>query len=119
LAQDDPSERRQRPSEEELRERVRSQIEYCPPEAAIPLFEAWFADDATSWAREIGDRLWAIYSDEMGGPWFPPARELKAVIRRQLPEARMSEVADGIVSRPDLTAAIVRQVTAGARAARA
>lgn len=106
-------------SEDELRERVRSQVQYCPVEAATPLFQAWIADDAMGWAHEIGERLWAIYSDEMGGPWFPPARELTAVIREHLPEAHTNELEDGIVSRPDLAAAVVRQVTARARTASA
>jgi pimeloyl-ACP methyl ester carboxylesterase len=100
-------------SEEELRERVRAQTEYCPQEAAVPLFRAWVADDATPSAREIGDRLWAIYSDEMGGPWFPPARQITAIIREHLPDAHTTELEDGIVSRPDLTAAVVRGITAG------
>jgi pimeloyl-ACP methyl ester carboxylesterase len=100
-------------SEEEIRDRVQAQVAYCPQEAAIPLFRAWIADDADAWAREIGDRLWAIYSDGMGGPWFPPAGQITAIIRKHLPEAHTNELEDGIVSRPDLTAAVVRRITAG------
>ena len=102
-------------SEGEIRDRVQGQIEYCPQEAAVPLFHAWIVDDATSWAKEIGRRLWAIYSDEMGGPWFPPAHQITAIIRENFPEARTNELEDGIVSRPDVTAALVRRITAGAR----
>jgi pimeloyl-ACP methyl ester carboxylesterase len=101
-------------SEDELRERVREQVEYCPQEASVSLFRAWIDDDATPWARDIGGRLWAIYSDEMGGPWFPEARQLTAIIREHLPEAHTNELEDGIVSRPDLAAGIVRGITAPA-----
>ena len=104
-------------SEEEIRERVREQVEYCPHEAALPLFRAWIEDDAHRLSGEIGDRMWAIYSEGMGGPWFPPAREIADVIHRHLPEARTNELPDGIVSRPDEAAQVVRAVTAGTRTA--
>jgi pimeloyl-ACP methyl ester carboxylesterase len=106
-------------SEDELRERMRSQIEHCPAEAATAMFHAWVADDAGRFAREIGDRLWAIYSDRMASSWFPPAAEVSALIQERFPEAHAYELEDGIVSRPDLTAAVVRQATASLRTARA
>ena len=106
-------------SEDELRERVQIQVEHCPPEAGAALFRAWVGDDAGRFALEIGERLWAIYSDRMGGSWFPPARQITALIRARLPEAHANELEDGMVSRPDLTAAVVRRATAPLRAARA
>jgi pimeloyl-ACP methyl ester carboxylesterase len=101
--------------EEEIRERVRGQVEYCPRETAVPMFRSWIADDATALAREVGGRLWAIYSDRMAGPWFPPAREFTEVVRQRLPQAHTNELEEGIVSRPDLTAELVRRITARTR----
>jgi hypothetical protein len=106
-------------SEDELRERVQSQVEYCPREAATAMFRAWLADDAGRFALDIGDRLWAIFSDRMASSWFPPATQVTALIREGLPEAHTNELEDGMVSRPDLTAAVVRQATAPLRAAMA
>jgi hypothetical protein len=37
--------------------------------------------------------------------------------RHLFPDANVEEIEDGIVSRPDLTAAVVRRVTAALRAA--
>jgi len=102
--------------EEEVRERVREQVEYCPRETAVPMFRSWIGDDATALAREVGGRLWAVYSDRMGGPWFPPAREITEALRHSLPEAHPIELEAGMVSRPDLTAEIVRGITAQTRA---
>jgi hypothetical protein len=53
-----------------------------------------------------------VFSDEMGGAWLPSGDQLARLIAEHLPEARLAEVADGAVSRPDLTAAIVREQTA-------
>jgi hypothetical protein len=55
----------------------------------------------------------------MGGGWFPSGREAVQLSRRLFPEAHVEEIEDGIMSRPELTAAIVRRVTAPLRAATA
>jgi hypothetical protein len=44
-------------------------------------------------------------------PWFPT--ELAGPLRGVLPEAHIETVADGLVSRPDITAGVVWQITAG------
>jgi pimeloyl-ACP methyl ester carboxylesterase len=104
-------------SEDEIRERVRLQAEYQPQQTAVARLRAWVEDDALQPARECGDRLWLLCSETMGGGWFPAGREAVELSRQLFPDAHVEEVDDGIVSRPDLTAAVVRRVTAPLRAA--
>jgi hypothetical protein len=68
----------------------------------------WIAADSEEAARALGDRLWVLHHPR--NPWFPP--ELAERIPLLLPEAHVEEVADGALSRPDLTAAVVRRITA-------
>lgn len=95
-------------SEQEHRERVEIQVEYCPQEAAVGRWQSWSRSDTTDEGRELGDRLWVLLHPHM--PWFPI--ELADPLRELLPEAHIEVVEDGPVSRPDITAAIVRQITA-------
>jgi pimeloyl-ACP methyl ester carboxylesterase len=104
-------------SEEELRDRVRRQAEYSPAEAAVPRLRAWAEGDSTDQARAIGDRLWIVHAEQLSGGWFPQGPALVKLAGRLLPEARLEQVDDGLVSRPEQTAAIVRKVTSRARAA--
>jgi pimeloyl-ACP methyl ester carboxylesterase len=97
-------------SEEEVRERVVTQAEYIPSEVAAQRARAWFADDSSEAGRAIGPRLSILFSDVMGGAWLPVGDELARLIRQHLPEARLVPIADGIASRPDLTAGIVRDL---------
>lgn len=106
-------------SEDEIRERVRLQAEYQPQEAAIARLRAWVDDESVEPARACGDRLWLLSAEGMTGGWFPSGREALALARQVFPEAHVEALDDGIVSRPDLTAAIVRRVTASLRVARA
>jgi pimeloyl-ACP methyl ester carboxylesterase len=99
-------------SEEEIRERVNVQVSYQPHEAAVARLRDWADDDSYEEARACGDRLWLQFSENMGGGWFPAGREAIRLSRELLPDAHVSAVEDGIVSRPDLTAAVVRRVTA-------
>jgi pimeloyl-ACP methyl ester carboxylesterase len=105
--------------EEELRERVRVQAEYAPAEAAVPRLRAWAEGDSTEQARALGERLWIVHAERMSGGWFAQGPELVELVGRVLPEARLVQVDDGMVSRPEQTAAIVRRVTSPVRAARA
>ena len=102
----------QQMSEEEIRRRVDAQEAYAPQEAVVERLHGWTEDDPLEFGREIGDRLWLLIAPEVAGIWFPAGEEMKAVIGPLLPEAHLEEIADGIVSRPDLTAAIVRRVAA-------
>jgi pimeloyl-ACP methyl ester carboxylesterase len=103
-------------SEDEIRERVVAQADHCPVEAAAPRMRDWASDDAREESQAVGDRLWMIVSEAMAGGWFPAGAEMAEVVERVLPEARVVEVSDGMVSRPDETAAVIRGITAAAAA---
>jgi pimeloyl-ACP methyl ester carboxylesterase len=97
--------------EEQLQERVSLTVAHCPHEAAVPRMRQWAEDDSHEQARALGDRLWLL---EHGlNLWFPI--ETLSRTRELLPQAHVEEVPDGPISRPDLTAAVVREVTAQAR----
>ena len=103
-------------SEDEVRRRVQHQAEYQPHEVAVARLRAWVEDEVLEPTRACGDRLWLLYADSMGGGWFPAGREAVRLARRLFPEAHVMEVEDGIVSRPDLAAGVVRRITAPVRA---
>jgi pimeloyl-ACP methyl ester carboxylesterase len=103
-------------SDDEVRERVRLQVEYLPRETAIARWRAWADDDATDAGRECGDRLWILVSENMSGGWFPAGDEGLRISRRLFPEAHVEEVDDGMISRPDQFRGIVRRITSKARA---
>jgi hypothetical protein len=96
---------------------VRLQAEYQPQEMAVARLRAWVEDDALQPARACGDRLWLLCSEDGGGGWFPAGREAAELSRQLFPDAHVEEIEDGIISRPDLTAAVVRRVTAPLRVA--
>lgn len=102
-------------SEDELRERVRVQAEHVPAEAGAARLRAWAGSDATEEGHAMGDRLWILHSPRMSGGWFPSGPELVKAIIGILPDAHVEEVEDGLISRPDATAAVVRRITARAR----
>jgi pimeloyl-ACP methyl ester carboxylesterase len=90
-----------------IRERLSAVTEYAPQEATLGRLQLWIDDDARESARAIGDRLWILHFP--GNRWFPP--ELHSTVRRESPEANIEEIEDGALSRPDLTAGIVRRIT--------
>jgi pimeloyl-ACP methyl ester carboxylesterase len=94
-----------------VRERVDRVVAHCSHDAAVARMRAWidFEIDAGDSARLLGDRLWILHHPR--NPWF--SADLAARIPELLPDARLEEVADGAMSRPDLTAAVVRRITAG------
>jgi hypothetical protein len=97
---------------EELRERIDTTIERCPQEAAAARLRAWADDDATDAAVRVGDRLWLL---EFGdNPWFPASLWEKT--RRLVPDAHVTRLEDGPISRPDLAAEVVRNAVARSRA---
>jgi pimeloyl-ACP methyl ester carboxylesterase len=104
-------------SEEEIRQRVVLQADYVPQETAVARLRAWVEDDSLQAALACGDRLWLLCAENTGGGWFPAGREAARLSRRLFPEAQVEEIEEGVVSRPDLTAAVVRRVTAPLRAA--
>jgi pimeloyl-ACP methyl ester carboxylesterase len=93
--------------EDALRERVDETLAYTDAETTLERIESWLADDgALEGLRALGDRVGVVWHQE--DPWqsgsVPRVREL-------LPEARIVEVDDGPLSRPDLAAAVVREMT--------
>lgn len=99
-------------SEEEARERVDRVVEYCAQDVGAARLRAWIDDDARGAAIVAGDRLWLLSNSQEENPWFTaPALDRT---RELLPEAHIEEIEGGAVSRPDLTAAIVRRITARA-----
>jgi pimeloyl-ACP methyl ester carboxylesterase len=99
-------------SEDELRERIDAQVEHVPHEAAVPRLRAWAADQPLDDALALGDRLWVLVAENLAGGWFPAGRQMAEVVERELPQARIVEVADGMLSRPDETARVVRRLAA-------
>jgi pimeloyl-ACP methyl ester carboxylesterase len=98
-------------SDDQLRRRIAEQARFTPPEAAIPRMRAWAEDQPLEFARATGARLLVLVSEPAMGGWFPVGPELVRIVRTVLPEARVVDVDDGIVSRPDQTAAVVRELT--------
>ncbi len=104
-------------TDEELRERVRLQIEHVPHNVAAARVNAWSSDEgAVEPARTLGDRLLILLSDNMAGGWFPSMDGMKRAVVANFPDARVVEVDDGILSRPDQTAAVVRRLHGGVEA---
>jgi pimeloyl-ACP methyl ester carboxylesterase len=96
-------------SEDEVRERVASQVEYYPQEAVVARVHAWVADEPLEHARAAGARVWIVIAEGADSPWFPPGHEMLRIVREQLPQARVVELEDGALSRPDLNAEVVRR----------
>ena len=99
-------------SNDEIRERVDRTVAYVSHDAGLGRLDEWIRDDAGDDARALGDRL--VIAFEGAGAWF--TGDLVARTNEYLPEARLERLEAGAISRPDLTAAVVRQVTAAARA---
>jgi pimeloyl-ACP methyl ester carboxylesterase len=94
--------------EDAVRERVDFVAEYVEAEATLERARKWLADDVSEQARILGDRLWIMYGG--ADPLFEG--ELGARVADSFPKAHLEEISDGPVSRPELTAARVRALTA-------
>lgn len=94
-------------SDDDVQDRIEAVLAYSPHEATLSRLRSWVRKDSRDAARAMGDRLWILTFP--GNAWFP--EDLVPGIRRDLPGARVEAVADGAVSRPDLTAEIVRRIT--------
>ena len=94
-------------SEAEVQERLEQQLAYGPPEVGVERGKAYLAYDATRACAALGRRL--------GHPLGESAhrrRMRSSGCGERLPEAQLFEVEDGPISRPDLTAEVVRQAAA-------
>lgn len=106
-------------SEDELRERVDAQAEFCPEPAALGRFREWAEDDPREEAREAGDRLWIFAAPRIAGGWLPPNEVLERLTSENLPQARVVRFDEnsGAISHPHETAEEVRKVSAPLRGA--
>jgi pimeloyl-ACP methyl ester carboxylesterase len=105
-------------NEDEVRERIDKQVAYTPHDVLVERLRAWNEDDPSGAARALGDRLWLVTSPDTAGPWFPSTTVIDDILQRLLPDANKANIEQGIVSRPDLTADVVRRLSAGLRIAR-
>jgi pimeloyl-ACP methyl ester carboxylesterase len=94
-------------TEDQLRERVDATVAYLSHEASVARLEAWIKDAPGDDPRALGERLVVAYQG--AGAWFPA--ELIERAHELLPEARLVKLEAGPISRPDLTAAVIRDVT--------
>jgi pimeloyl-ACP methyl ester carboxylesterase len=94
-------------SDDEVQERIDAVLAYSPHEATLSRMRSWVRKDSREGARAMGDRLWILTFP--GNAWFP--EDLVPGIQRDLPEARVEAIENGAVSRPDLTAEVVRRIT--------
>jgi pimeloyl-ACP methyl ester carboxylesterase len=92
---------------EDLSKRVDETAAYIGQDAGIGRLDSWIRDAPGDDARALGDRLTIAYEGD--GSWFPAGLHESA--RDNLPEARFEKLEGGAISRPELTAAVVRRVT--------
>jgi pimeloyl-ACP methyl ester carboxylesterase len=90
----------------DLRRRLDAEVAYSSQEAIRARSQWFLRTDLVEAARAIRDRLWIAYWES---EWTPP--DVVGKIHEVLPEARVHPVAAGPISRPDLTAEVVRKVT--------
>lgn len=106
-------------TEDELRERVNAQADFCPGEAAVGRLREWVEDDPREEARGAGDRLWIFAAPRIAGGWLPPAEVLERVTAETVPEAKVVrfDADTGPTSQPRELADHVRNVSAPLRGA--
>jgi pimeloyl-ACP methyl ester carboxylesterase len=92
-------------SEDELRRRLDAEVAYWSGDAMRERLQWFLRKDLVEAARALRDRLWIAYWESA---WTHSVEER---INEVLPEARVYPVDEGPISRPDLTAAVVRKVT--------
>jgi pimeloyl-ACP methyl ester carboxylesterase len=94
--------------EAEVRERVDRVADYVSPEAAVGRAHAWLADDLSAVLNGLGDRVSILH----GGPDPLFEGALDDRVAALFPDAHVEHLADGPISRPELTAACVRALAA-------
>lgn len=94
-------------SQDEVRQRVDGTVAYIDHEAAASRLEAWIDDNPGGDPAALGDRLVVAY--EGAGGWFPA--DLTEHGSEALPEAQFVRLDGGAISRPDLSAAVIRTIT--------
>ena len=89
-----------------VRDRVSASVKRCPQEAAAPRMRSWIEDQAVGPARAVGERLWIL--EDGSNPWFLGTLERTVEL---LPDAHVEAVENGAVSRPDIAASYISQIT--------
>jgi pimeloyl-ACP methyl ester carboxylesterase len=95
-----------------LRARLDAIEAHCPPEVAVPRLRSWIEDDSRAQARALGDRL--VFLHYPGNTWFQGSLD---IIRRSLPDARLVELSEGVISSPRENADAIRRILAARAAA--
>src|SRR4029078_3199029 len=85
------------------RQRAEELAGIVPQEAAVGYLEAWIWAGSVDIARGLGSSLTVLAYP--GNAWFP--LEMYESLRDGLAEACFELVADGAMTRPDLTAAVL------------
>jgi pimeloyl-ACP methyl ester carboxylesterase len=89
-----------------VRNRVNVSAKRCPQEAAAPRMRSWIEDEALGPARAVGERLWIL--EDGSNPWFLETTQRTMEL---LPDAHVEAVENGAVSRPDIAASYISQIT--------
>ena len=97
-------------TQDEVRARVDATVAYIDHEASLGRLEAWISDKPGDDPGALGERLVVAY--EGAGGWFPA--ELTERGHDLLPDAQFVKLEGGAITRPDLTAAVVRSITGAA-----
>ena len=93
-----------------VRARLAAQLAIYPVESWVERAESYLTYDGSRACAALGSRLWLLHWPNP----MSPGRPMKHV-RAMFPDAHIVVLEDGPMSRPDLTAAVVRDVTATLR----
>jgi pimeloyl-ACP methyl ester carboxylesterase len=99
-------------SEDELRDRVAAQEEFCAQEPTVARLRSWIADDPRPESKALGGRLWVFTAASVAGPWLPPSEAVDRLTRETMPEANLTNIEPGPISAPKETAEAIRRVAA-------
>jgi pimeloyl-ACP methyl ester carboxylesterase len=102
-------------SEDELRDRVAAQEEFCAQGPTLARLRAWIADDPRPESKALGERLWVFAAASVAGPWLPPGEVVDRITRATMPEANLINIEPGPISAPKETAEAIRRVAASLR----
>ena len=98
--------------EKAMRDRLDAIEAHSPQEVGVPRMVSWVEDESRSEGQALGDRLWYLHYP--GNAWFQGSLE---IVRQSLPDAQLEAVSDGVISRPQENAAVIRRILATRRAA--
>jgi hypothetical protein len=94
--------------DDRVRRRIDRTVEYAPQQATLGRLRDWLEAEAVDEAKTLGDRLWL--PRERSNAWF--GDDIIDREREFFPDGRFFELEAGPLSRPDLSAAVVRKAIA-------